>query len=473
MIGRLFRPLLAAGVALAAAACLSASEGDKTGASGPREISPEFWLTDPAGSVLLRRQHPPSPPSGGATASIVVDHGATFQTVDGFGYTLTGGSAMMIDALEAREGDALLKELFSPEGDGIGTSYLRISLGASDLDPAAFSYDDMPPGQKDPELKNFSLGPHKKDLVPVLKRILAIDPDIKLLASTWSPPPWMKARSTFIGSSLADGGAYARYIVRYIQAMREEGIRIDAITVQNEPLNPDNEPSMIMTPAKQRDFIKYDLGPAFAREGIRTKILLYDHNCDEPGYPLSILEDEQARRFIDGSAFHLYAGDISALSMVHDAHPDKNVYFTEQWVGAPGNLAEDFRWHVKTVIIGSMRNWSKTALEWNLASDPAYDPHTPGGCETCLGALTIGGGIKRNPAYYIVAQAAKFIRPGSVRIGSNLPPDLPNVAFKTPDGKTALIVLNDGASARTFRVSDEGKTFAAVLNPGAAGTFVW
>ena len=460
-------------VPLLAAACSHQAPGLKA-AAGP-EV--ELWLTDPAAGVLFQKQ-PAAPrfgePAAGA-ADITLYPAKTYQTMDGFGYTLTGGSARLINSLKREDGDALLRELFLPEGGGIGVSYLRVSLGASDLDDRVFSYDDLPPGQKDPELAAFSLAPDREHLIPVLKRILALNPDIKILASPWSAPAWMKALPTTVGSSLKPSNfpVYAAYFVKYVQGMRAEGINIDAVTVQNEPLNPDNNPSMVMPPAKQAQFVRDHLGPAFAKAGLKTKIIIYDHNCDEPGYPVSILDDPEARRYIDGSAFHLYDGGVAAMTRVREAHPDKNIYFTEQWVGAPGDLAGDFKWHVGEVLIGASRNWAKTVLEWNLASDPAYGPHTPGGCDACLGAVTIGEGIQRNPAYYVIAHAARFVRPGSVRIDSDSPAGLPNAAFKTPSGRTALIVLNSGETARTFGVAWGGKRFTASLAAGAAGTYVW
>lgn len=229
-----------------------------------------------------------------------------------------------------------------------------------------------------------------------------------------------------------------------------------------------------MTAAEQANFIKNNLGPAFQAASIQTKIIIWDHNCDNPGYPLSILNDAAARPFVDGSAFHLYAGDISALSSVHDAYPDKNVYFTEQWTSANGSFDGDLAWHIKNVIIGSMRNWSKVALEWNLANDPNYQPHTPGGCTECKGALTISGsGVAKNVAYYIIAHASKFIPAGSVRISSTSAGSLPSVAFKTPNGKKVLIVLNEGSTAQSFNIKYKNKWVTPNLPAGAVGTFVW
>lgn len=439
----------------------------------------ELWLTNPDKSALFQKQGAPLVFSVATNANptIEVDETKTYQTIDGFGFTLTGGSARHIVRMAPAPRAALLRELFATDGTNIGTSYLRLSIGASDLNEQVFSYDDLPAGQTDPELKQFDLGPDRADVIPVLKEILTINPDLKLLGSPWSAPTWMKTTNDTRGASLKPEfhDAYAQYFVKYIQAMKAEGIRIDAITIQNEPLHPGNNPSMFMPAEQQATFIKRSLGPAFAAAKLDTKILLYDHNCDRPDYPLSILNDPAAAKFVDGSAFHLYAGRIEVLTTVHDAHPDKRLYFTEQWIGAPGNLRGDLNWHVRELIIGATRNWSRTVLEWNLASDPRWEPHTDrGGCDRCLGAVTIDGNqVMRNPAYYIIAHAAKFVRPGSVRIASNPLRMLPNVAFKTPDGRRVVIVLNNSQGRQTFNLRHQGKLAPSALDSNAVGTYVW
>ena len=439
---------------------------------------PELWLTDPAGSARFEKQAD-GPTFEGRVASsseIFVDPDTTYQTIDGFGYTLTGGSAMHIAKMSDGRRTTLLNELFATDGKNIGVSYLRLSIGASDLSDKVFSYDDIAPGLTDFEMKYFDLGPDRDNVIPVLRQILKIVPDIKIMGSPWSPPTWMKTNASSIGGSLKLGcyDAYAKYFVRYIQEMAKEGIRIDAITVQNEPLHPGNNPSLLMRAAEQAAFIKNHLGPAFQEARIETKIVVYDHNCDRPDYPMTILQDPEARKYVDGSAFHLYGGKISAMSTVHEAHPDKNLYFTEQWIGAPGNLQGDLGWHIRELIVGATRNWSRTVLEWNLAADPNHQPHTPGGCTRCLGAITIDGDkVTRNPAYYIIAHASKTVRPGSVRIASTLVEGLPNVAFKTPDNRMALIVLNDRSSPRAFQIRVEDKVASARLPARAVGTYVW
>ncbi len=437
----------------------------------------ELWLSNGDKSAMFQQQSTPQSPTVGPQAPVIeVMRDQTFQPIDGFGCSLTGGSAMLIHSMSASARAALLKELFAADNQNIGISYLRVSIGASDLDEKVFSYNDLPAGQTDTGMVHFSLDPDRAHLIPVLKEILAINPDIKIMGSPWSAPSWMKTNNNSVGGSLKTQfyAAYAKYFVKYIQEMKKEGIRIDAITIQNEPLHGGNNPSMVMQAAEQANFIKNNLGPAFSAGGIDTKIVIYDHNADRTDYPIAILNDPDAKKYVDGSAFHLYGGSINDLSKVYFAHPDKNIYFTEQWIGAPGNFANDLKWHIGTLIIGGTRNWCRTVLEWNLASDPQQDPHTPGGCTECLGAITIDGNtVVRNPAYYIMAHAAKFVRPGSVRIESIMPNSLPNTAFKREDGTIVLIVLNDGSQPQAFTVKEGSKQFTSFLNAGSVGTYLW
>ncbi len=439
------------------------------------------WLTDPAGNIFFTKQLSRlsfSKKDARATGPIIaMDPSKKYQSIDGFGFALTGGSAMHIIRMNKSARAALLRELFATDNNHIGTSYLRLSIGASDLNDHVFSYDDLPAGQTDTALAHFDLGPDKKDVIPVLKEILQINPHLIIMGSPWSPPVWMKTNGDTKGGSLKPQyyAAYAKYFVKYIQAMQKHGIRIDAVTVQNEPLHPGNNPSLFMPAPEQALFVKEYLGPAFKKAKIRTKIVVYDHNADKPEYPISILNDSAAKKYIDGSAFHLYEGDISALSKVHEAHPDKHIYFTEQWVGAPGDASRDIREHIEKLVIGATRNWSRNVIEWNLAADPQQLPHTDrGGCTSCLGAVTIDKDkVTRNPAYYIIAHAAKHVRPGSVRIASDIPGSLPNVAFTTPAGKTVLIVLNTSSASTRFSVTWKNQQLPLVLPAGATATYVW
>jgi glucosylceramidase len=443
-----------------------------------------FWLTNPDRSALLQLQTPPLSFSAiPSTASpgdltIEVDDKKTYQSIDGFGFALTGGSAQLIARMDAAKRTALLKELFTTEGNSIGISYLRLSVGASDMNDHVFSYDDLPEGQTDINMEKFSIDPDRADVIPVLKEILTIQPRIKILASPWSAPLWMKTSGVARGGVLKPEffGAYALYWVKYIQAMKAEGIAIDTMTIQNEPLNEKNTPSMLMLESEQDDFIKNHLGPAFQKAGIKTKIVLYDHNLDHPLYPLSILRDPKANQYIDGTGFHLYGGTIDAMTQVHDEFPAKSLYFTEQSVtsrngGASLNIARP----VARIVIGATRNWSKNVLLWNLAADPNFGPHTnDGGCTGCAGALTIdGNNVTRLLAYYTVAHASKFVPAGSVRIESNITDTLPNVAFRTPEGKLVLLVANTGSASQTFAVRYKNRSFSTLLGEGSVGTYIW
>ncbi len=283
--------------------------------------------------------------------------------------------------------------------------------------------------------------------------------------------------------------------------MKQEGIAIDAISIQNEPLNQKNTPSMQWQIGQQMAFLRDHLYPAFTKAGLKTKVVLFDHNTDRPDYPLVLLADPIISQFADGVGFHNYGGEMSAMSWVHLARPDKNIYFTEQMITErPGSATINIAPTVKRMIVDTTRNWSRNVILWNLAADPQNRPHTDnGGCGSCQGAVTIDkDAASLNIAYYTVAHASKFVRPGSVRIGSTTRGDpsisltedeerpgvkrvavientqvLPNVAFRTPEGKIVLIVANDTLSVSSFTIQYNGLSANIRLNPGAVGTYVW
>jgi glucosylceramidase len=445
-----------------------------------QEREARLWLTTPDRTNVVAPQaaslHFSS--EGGQLPVLTVDDSQHFQTMDGFGFALTGGSAQLLIRMGAAQRAALLKDLFLTGGDGIGVSYLRLSIGASDMNERVYSYDDLPPGETDVEMAKFSLGPDRADVIPVLKEILAIRPGIKILGSPWSAPAWMKTNDDVKGGELKPEyyGAFANYFVKYIQAMRTEGITIDAITVENEPLNPKNTPSMVMFAEEQDTFVAKDLGPAFEKAGIRTKILLYDHNPDVPSYPLSILRDPAASKYVDGTAFHLYGGDASVLTQVHDAYPKKNLYMTEQSVtGRRGDGPLGIAEPVRRVMIGATRNWSRNVLLWNLAADPQNGPHTNnGGCTGCSGALTLDGdSVTKNVAYYVVQHFSQFVPPGSLRVASSEMEQLASAAFLTPENKVVLVISNTGNFPKSFAVKYHGKVFQTALPAESVGTYVW
>ena len=439
----------------------------------------DFWLSDQNKSIIFSNQS--TGVDTGKTKvnlfeDIDVNVDQTFQIMDGFGFALNGGSALNLYNMNSTIRESLLEELFGQTNQSIRVSYLRISIGASDLDEFPFSYNDLLSGEVDLEMKKFSLKHDERYLIPILKEILAISPNIKIMASPWSAPTWMKSNKKTKGGSLLPEfyDAYSKYFVKYIRSMAEKNILIDAITVQNEPLHDGNNPSMHMSSIEQLNFVKDYLGPAFSRNNISTKIIIYDHNADNINYPISILNDTTARKFVDGSAFHLYGGNINNLSVLKKAHPDKNLYFTEQWVGFPSDLYGDLRWHVRNIIIGASRNWCKTIIEWNLASDENQEPHTKGGCRNCLGAVTVANNsVDRNTAYYAIAHVSKFVPPGSKRINSSSTSHLPNVAFLTENNKIVLVVLNDSDEEINFNINSNEKSIHSSLTAGSVGTYIW
>ena len=440
----------------------------------------QLWLTVVDRSAVFARQNQPltfGEPQAQLPV-IAVNDMQRFQPIEGFGFALTGGSAQLLMRMSPDRRHDLLKQIFSTEGDGIGVSYLRVSIGSSDMNDHVYSYDDLPPGQTDPGMARFSLAPDHAYVIPVLKEILAIDPRIEILGSPWSAPAWMKTNDEVKDGHLKPVyySAYAQYFVKYIEGMKAEGISITAITVENEPLNPKNTPSMVMFAPEEAAFIGKYLGPAFAKAGIKTEIQVYDHNPDVTSYPVSILADPVASPYVIGTAFHLYGGDAGALTAVHEAYPHKNLYLTEQSItGRPHSDTIAIAGPVSRVLIGATRNWSRNVLLWNLAADPHFGPHTNnGGCTMCAGAITLDGDTASfNVAWYAMAHFSKFARPGSVRIASTELEQLSTVAFLTPEGKIVLVAANTGNFPKTFQIEYHGKSFSTTLHSESVGTYVW
>ena len=409
-------------------------------------------------------------------ASIQMDASKKFQKMEGFGFGLTGGSAMLIDQLPETKKSALLNEIFGKGKDALGVSYVRISIGASDLDAHVFSYDDLPKGETDSLLLKFSLSEDALHLIPILKKALAINPALKIMASPWSPPTWMKSNGVSMGGHLLKQyyASYANYFIKYIKAMQKQGITITSVTLQNEPEHGGNNPSLLMDANEQKDFLANYIGPQFKAANVKTEVILYDHNADHPNYPIAVLNDTTAKSYASGTAFHLYLGQEAALSEVHNAHPDKKILFTEQWTGAKGDFGGDLMWHLEHIVIGTINNWSSAVLEWNLAADAKFNPHTIGGCTECKGAFTIqGDAVSRNVSYYIIGQASKYISVGSQRVAtrSNMG-SIKCTGFLLANGKKANLVVNTGASQKV-KILEGNKQIVFEMPAQSASTIVW
>lgn len=413
--------------------------------------------------------------------TIDVDLTRRYQKLVGFGAALSDASAWLIQQkLTPPRRDSLLQELFGRD-PGIGFSFVRLDMGASDFSLKHYSYDDFPLGSFDSTLANFSIDDDRDATLPILKRALTINPQLTVMASPWSAPAWMKTSGSLIKGTLRPEAypLFAEYFRKFIEAYAAEGVPVHLISLQNEPhFEPDNYPGMRLTPAQRATLVREHFGPLFARVGIKTQILDWDHNWDEPNSPLEVLADSGARRFVAGVAWHCYGGDVSAQSIVHDKYPEKDVYFTECSGGdwAP-KFADNLVWNVRTLIIGATRNWARGVLMWNLALDEKHGPHT-GGCGDCRGVVTINstdGSIVRNEEYYAFAHASRFVRPGAARISSSSGVEgIESVAFQNADdGSIALIVVNTNSAEKAFAVRVGGRMFTSTLLAGAVATFRW
>ncbi len=416
---------------------------------------------------------------------ISIDDTITYQQIDGFGASMTDSSAYLIygtGVLDAAERDAVMRLLFDHD-DGIGLSYLRQPMGTSDFRHAVdYSYDDMPPGQTDLALAHFSIAPDMAYIVPALQDALAINPDLKIMGSPWSPPAWMKDTGQRFSGSLIDSDAiyatYAEYFVRYVQAYAALGLPIHAVTLQNEPHWVSwTYPSMWMEPNEQVRLVQH-MGPAFVAAGLNTKIIVWDHNWDEPNYPRLVFQDPVAYPYIAGAAFHCYAGAVENQSVVHNFHPGKEVYMTECSGGgwAPG-FANGLLWDTAELVIGATRNWAKAVVKWNIALDQDGGPKIDGGCGNCRGVVQIDkytGAVAKNPEYYSLGHASKFVLPGAWRIDSSEASGaVENVAFRNPAGDFVAVVLNGEDSAQSIEVQWRGQTLAYNLPAESVTTFTW
>ena len=471
-----FHPLLASLV-------LAAWAGAPRAAEQPAPADVSVWITT-AGHTRALAPSAPARFAGRASArpQIVVDDTQRFQEIVGFGASLTDSSAWLIQhMLDARQRDALLKELFGREGNGLGLSFSRLTIGASDFSRHHYSLNDTPDGTPDPDLKHFSIDQNRGDVIPVARAMLAINPQLKIMASPWSAPGWMKDSNSLIQGRLLPQyyDAFSRYLLRYVDAYAAEGIPIFALTVQNEPdYEPKDYPGMRLNAPARARLIGDHLGPMIARRGSGPLIFDWDHNWDKPEEPMGVLSDPVAGNYVDAVAWHCYGGDVAAQSPVHDAFPDKDAYMTE----CSGGDWEPVRsgglpLQMKNIIIRSMRHWARGALFWNLALDENNGPYA-GGCHTCRGVVTIDsrtGEITRTDEYYALAHASRFVRPGAHRIASSGPTDdLDNVAFRNADdGSLVLLVSNSAMQPRRFSVAHGERRFAYTLPARSVATFVW
>jgi len=447
----------------------------------------QAWITTGNQAKLLSREadasFAPAMPAAADknTAAIVIDPATRYQQMAGFGAAMTDASAWLIEKrMNPAQRTALMQELFGRNmPNGLGFSFTRLTIGASDFSRTHYSFDDMPAGQSDPQLSKFSLAPQHDTVLPAVKAALAINPQLKVMASPWSAPGWMKSGDSLVKGTLKPEAydAFARYLKRYVDAMQAEGVPISALTLQNEPhFEPEDYPGMRVDPAKRAAFIGGHLGPLLARANPGTAIFDWDHNWDEPESPAIVLSNPQAARYVSGIAWHCYAGDVRAQGRLHDRFPDKDTWFTECSGGRwSPDWAKNLQYFTKTLVIDTTRNWARGVLLWNLALDENDGPHL-GGCKDCRGVVTIDsrtGAVTRNVEYYALAHASRFVRPGAYRVASNEAAGVANVAFRNSDGSMALVIANGAEAAKPIAVQVGARSFSYVLPAGSVASFTW
>lgn len=421
--------------------------------------------------------------SAATGAVITFNDAARYQVMDGFGAAITDSSATVITQdLTATQRSQVMSDLFDPS-TGIGLSFLRQPMGASDFSASGnYSYDDMPAGQTDPTLANFSIAHDAVAIIPLLKQAISLNPKLKVVAVPWSPPAWMKSPATMNGGSVlpANFSYLANYFVKFTQAYQGQGVPVYAILPQNEPLyTTSGYPTTAMSAADQANFIGNFLGPAMATAGLGSvKIIAYDHNWDHPEYAQTVLSDAKASQYVAGTAFHCYAGDPSAQLTVHNAYPNKDIWFTECSGTVGSTFAGDLKWSAENLLIGAVRNYARSVSLWNIALDQNSGPKN-GGCQDCRALVTVDHSVTPakvtyNVEYYVLGHLAKFVQPGAYRVeSSSTPGGIETVGFLNPDGSKVLLALNTGASSGAFAVQQGSQRFPYTLPAGALATFSW
>jgi glucosylceramidase len=479
------RIAVAAGLFSILCCCCFSCSGGRHATVTPTGPTVQVVETTGDRAMLLQSQPGATFENGAASGLVITVNDATkYQQMDGFGASLTDSAAWLVsNKLTTAQQTMLWQSLFNPSS-GIGISFLRQPMGASDFSASGnYSYDDMPAGQTDVNLANFSIAHDTTYTVPLMQQALTVNSIIKIVAVPWSPPAWMKTNGSMNGGNMNTSyfPSLAQYFVKFVQAYQKQGIPIYAVLPQNEPLNPNSGyPTEYLAATDEATFIGANLGPAFSAAGLSgVKILGYDHNWDQPSYPETLLANSTAASYMAGTAFHCYAGDVSAQSTVQSAYPGKGIWFTECSGTVGTSFAGDLAWNAENLLIGATRNWARSISLWNLALDQNSGPQN-GGCRNCRGVVTIDTSVSpatitNNVEYYVLGHLGKFVIPGAYRIDSNSfgHGSIEDVAFQNPDGSIVLLVLNSSASAGSFTVSWKNQVFTYSLPAGAVATFQW
>lgn len=443
---------------------LNAATAQSAGAPG------EISVRVTAGMDRYAQKQPLRWTAAAATADVSVDPTKQFQQMLGFGAAFTDASCYLLSRLAPEKREPLFRELFSPSGAAL--SVCRVCMGASDYSRSVYSYDE---GEPDPEMARFSIDHDRAYILPMLSAARAVNPDLFLFGSPWSPPGWMKASGSMLGGCMQKKWlpAYAKYFTKFVQGYQDAGVPIQAVTVQNEvDTNQDGRmPACQWGQEYEVEFVGQHLGPALKDTGV--KIWMIDHNWNLWGRAICSLDDPDVARFADGIAWHGYVGKPEEMTRVHDAHPEKNAYFTE---GGPDYTSPTYGtdWATwGTTFAGILRNWARSITAWNLALDERGLPNI--GPFTCGGVVTLhtDGKISSSGQYWALTHFSNAIRRGAHRIeSSGTVNDLAHVAFRNPDGRTVLILANPGA-ARTICLQQGNRQSTVKLPEQSVATLSW
>lgn len=418
---------------------------------------------------------------GDNITTITVDNATRYQAMEGFGPAITGSAAYNLSKMKPADREKILKAAFDPK-EGLGYNYIRVSIGCSDFSLSEFTWCDQ-------EGLEF-FGVHEEDetyLFPILREILAINPDVKIIAAPWTAPLWMKIDrynnnpyNKWAGGKLNPDyyDEYAQYLVMWVEEMEANGFKIEAITPQNEPLHDGNSASTYMSWEQQRNFIKNNLGPAFEAAGLDTKIWIYDHNFDVTDFVKNIYADKEASKYVEGSAWHAYGGSSSALAQIYKADPSKSIYFTEQSIGTwCPNFGDNLLWHIREVCLGTINNYCRAVVLWNFMLDAERGPNRPGGCQTCYGFVDCDASYAYNTLtyrshWYAIGHMSKVVQRDAYRIKSS-GAGVTLSAFENPDGTLAAVVLNEKDEEKQVVVKSPKGDFTLTLAGRSVTSIIW
>ncbi|MGA8030483.1 MAG: glycoside hydrolase family 30 protein [Bryobacteraceae bacterium] len=413
-------------------------------------------------------------PQGSSTAdTITADPSAAFQEILGFGAAFTDAACYIFKQLPPPAREELFREFFHPSN--LGLSVCRMCIGSSDYSTKAYSYDE---GGPDPELSRFSIDHDREYIIPSLQSARSQNPDLFLLASPWSPPAWMKVNGSMLGGLMEKKhfAPYAKYFVKFLQAYAAAGVKINAVTIQNE-VDTDQDsrmPACLWGQEYETGFISEHLGPQFADNKIDTKIWIIDHNYNLWGRAICELDDPQVDGFVDGVAWHGYLGQSSAMTHVHEAHPEKHMYWTEGGpdLASPGYQTDWGQWGATFADV--LRNWSRCIISWNLALDEKGKPNI--GPFDCGGLVTVDSRTKeitRSGQYWAFAHYARAARRGARRIETTANLErISHVAFQNPDGSKAVVLTNRGPDKKVM-LRFSGQETEVTLPPDSISNLTW